>query len=49
MENYDDGDIIGIALDMDDSGGKVWFIKIILAISGNPAISKPWRNNLYIC
>ena len=45
---YDDGDIIGIALDMDDSGGKVWFAKNnSWQGSGNPATgANPARNNL---
>ena len=45
---YDDGDIISIALDMDDSGGKVWFAKNnSWQGSGNPATgTNPARNNL---
>ena len=46
--SYDDGDIISIALDMDDSGGKVWFAKNnSWQGSGNPATgTNPARNNL---
>ena len=45
---YFEGDIIGIALDMDDSGGKVWFSRNgSWQASGNPSTgSNPARNNL---
>ena len=45
---YFEGDIIGIALDMDDSGGKVWFSRNgSWQASGNPSTgSNPARSNL---